>query len=298
VMLEWLRIVQTDPTSVSTQPRSLVTRTDSTGTYYACGVASDMKVVVRGYARADSTGLVDVQLGPRAVGRQDLLVARSPTRKRAVLRGTVTTSEQSPVYGGRVTVRESGSTVINSDGGFVLRDLPLGTQWVTVQAIGRAPFGQAVDLREGDTTWLSVTLSPLPVTLAPVRVTTQPSRLLAEFEERRRAGLGYSLGEADLASIPSMRAALTTLPAVRFARGAGLTDFVVLLPNPGISGRGYCIATLYIDGAISGYEQLHSYRPSDLVGIELYPRASSAPLQYQSVATGCGVLLIWTKYLK
>ncbi len=136
------------------------------------------------------------------------------------------------------------------------------------------------------------------MTLAPVRVITQPSRLLAEFEARRRSGLGYSRGEAELATMPSLRAALTTLPTVRFARGPGLTDFIVLLPNPGAGGRGYCVATLYVDGALSDYDQLHSYRPSDLVGVELYPRAASAPLQYQSVATGCGVVLIWTKYLK
>jgi hypothetical protein len=302
VMLQWLHIVQTDPTTVVTDPRSLITRTDSTGTYYGCGVARDTKVSVRAYARADSSGLVDVQLGPRGVGRQDLLVALAPpppaVRTQAVLRGTVTTSEQLPVYGGRVTVREGGSTVVNGDGGFVLRDVPPGTQWVTVQAIGRAPFGEAVDLRGGDTAWLPVTLAPLPVTLAPVRVTTQPAPLLAEFEERRRSGLGYYRNEAELATMSSVRAALTTLPTVRFARGAGLTDFIVLLPNPGIGARGYCVAGLYIDGAVSNYEQLHSYRPSDLVGIEVYPRAASAPLQYQSVATGCGVVLVWTKYLK
>ena len=131
-----------------------------------------------------------------------------------------------------------------------------------------------------------------------MRVITQPSRLLAEFEARRRSALGYSRGEAELATMPSLRAALTTLPTVRFARGPGLTDFIVLLPNPGAGGRGYCVATLYVDGALSDYDQLHSYRPSDLVGVEMYPRAASAPLQYQSVATGCGVVLIWTKYLK
>ncbi len=38
--------------------------------------------------------------------------------------------------------------------------------------------------------------------------------------------------------------------------------------------------------------------PKDLAGVEMYPRASSAPIQYQQVATGCGVVLVWTKYLK
>jgi len=49
---------------------------------------------------------------------------------------------------------------------------------------------------------------------------------------------------------------------------------------------------------VADWEQVHTCKPKDLVGVEMYPRASSAPLQYQQVATGCGVVLIWTKYLK
>jgi hypothetical protein len=98
--------------------------------------------------------------------------------------------------------------------------------------------------------------------------------------------------------MPSIRSVFTTLPTVRLVRGSGNTDFIALLPNPGAGGRGYCVAALYIDGFLSDWDQLHAYRPKDLVGVEMYPRASSAPAQYQQVATGCGVVLIWTNYLK
>ncbi|MGH8622343.1 MAG: hypothetical protein ACRET3_09410, partial [Burkholderiales bacterium] len=139
---------------------------------------------------------------------------------------------------------------------------------------------------------------PLPVTLSPIRVVGQPSRLLQEFEERRRTGLGYSRGEAELATAGTLRGALSAMPTVRFGPGVGQKDFVVLLPNPSVTGRGYCVATLYIDGFLSDYDQLQNYRPADLVGVEMYPRLTLAPIQFQSLSTGCGVLLIWTKYVK
>jgi len=300
VLLRWLRIVQTDPVNVYTQSRDLTARTDSTGTYYACGVATDMKIGLRAYAQRDSSGLVDLQLGRRGIGRQDLTVALAPDRQLGVVRGQAITSEQTAVWGGRVSVREGAATMIEDNGTFIIRGVAPGTQWVNVQAIGRAPSGQAVDVRPGDTTWLNVTLGPLAVTLAPVKVTGQASRLLSDFEERRRAGsgLGYSLGEAEMAGMASMRSVLSAMPSIQLVRGQGNTDIMALLPNPGIGGRGWCVATLYIDGFLSDWDQVHIYKPKDLVGVELYPRASSAPIQYQQVATGCGVVLIWTKYLK
>ncbi len=300
VLLQWLRIIQSDVVTVHTQPRDLTVHTDSTGTYYACGVARDMKIALRAYAQRDSSGLLDVQLGPRGVGRQDFSIALAPARQTAVLRGQATTPEHISIYGGRVSVREGASTVIDADGGFIIRNIPPGTQWVNVQAIGRTPSAQAVDLRPGDTTWLDVELFALPVTLAPMRVLGQPSRMLADFEDRRRAGsgLGYFRGEAEIAGMASIRSVLSSMPSVYLVRGQGNTDFVALLPSPSAGGNGWCVATLYIDGFLSDWDQVHVYKPKDLVGVEIYPRSASVPIQYQLVSTACGVVLIWTKYLK
>jgi len=300
VLLQWLRIVQTDPVHVVTQPRDVTVKTDSTGTYYACGVASDMKIALRAYAQHDSSGLIDLQVGPRSVGRQDLMVALAPARQTGVVRGQAVTFEQTAVWGGRVSVREGMSTRIDDNGTFIIRGVTPGTQWVNVQAIGRAPLGQAVDVRPGETTWVNVTLGPLPLTLAPVRVVGQASRMLSDFEERKRAGsgLGYFRGESEIAGMASMRSVLSSMPTIQLVRGRGNSDFMALLPNPGIGGRGWCLAALYIDGFQADWDQLQTYKPKDLVGVEMYPRAASAPIQYQEVATGCGVVLVWTKYLK
>src|SRR6267154_6552358 len=80
---------------------------------------------------------------------------------------------------------------------------------------------------------------------SPVRVTGQQSRLLADFEDRRRAGsgLGYYRTEEEIAGAGSVRSVLTTMPSVTIARGQGLTDFVALLPSPGAGGNGWCVAT-------------------------------------------------------
>jgi hypothetical protein len=300
VLLQWLRIVQTDPVHVVTQARAVTVKTDSTGTYYACGVASDMKIALRAYAQRDSSGLIDLQVGARGVGRQDLMVALAPARQTGVVRGQAVTFEQTAVWGGRVSVREGISTRIDDNGTFIIRGVTPGTQWVNVQAIGRAPLGQAVDVRPGETSWVNVTLGPLPLTLAPVRVVGQASRMLSDFEERKRAGsgLGYFRGEAEIAGMASMRSVLSSMPTIQLVRGQGNTDFMALLPNPGIGGRGWCLAALYVDGFQADWDQLQTYKPKDLVGVEMYPRAASAPIQYQQVATGCGVVLVWTKYLK
>ena len=297
VSVRWLGITQTDRTTVSIEERTLTTRTDSTGTYYACGVSRDVTITVRGYADRDSTGLIDVQLGRRGVGRQDLSIALAPSRRPAVLRGTAKTDEGVPLVGGRVSVDEGPSTVVGADGGYTLRGVPPGTQWVTVRAIGRTPIGRAVDFHEGDTTRLDVQLPPTTVTLAPLKVVAEPSQLLQGFVERRSRGFGYFRGEEELQSAGSLRAALSSLPAVRFQRGgAGLNSFVVVVPH---ASHGYCVPALYIDGFYyEDYDPLLSYGPDDLIGVELYPRATSAPIEFQRVASGCGALVIWTKYLK
>jgi hypothetical protein len=302
LIASWVRLVQTDPVNVRMDDRAARVRSDSLGAYYACGVTTDAMLGLRAYAGTDSTGLIDVRLGPRAVARQDLTVALATPRSTAgrplaTLRGSAVSDDGRPLVGGRVSVREAGATVINADGSFLLSRLPAGTQWVSVQAIARAPVGQAVDLRGGDTAALSVTLGAVPVTLAPVRVTAaQRSRSLAEFEERRRMGLGYTRTAAELAQIKTMRGVFSGVPSVTLGRSRANADFIILLPSPSAGGRAACVAALFIDGFRSTYDQLSAFLPSDLVGVEVYARPSLAPIQYQSVSSGCGVVLVWTNY--
>lgn len=304
LIVSWIRLVQVDNVNVRAETRDTRAGTDSVGGYYACGVAADVTLGVRGYAGTDSTGLIDVRLGARGLARQDLKISLAPSlpattpRPMAMLRGRVFSSDAKPLFGARAGVREAASTPLQPDGTFLLAGLPAGTQWVTVQAIGRQGTGQAVDLKAGVTASVSMTLEPLPVLLDPLRVTAPRSRQMAEFEERRRSGLGYVRAEAELARIKTMRGVFTGIPTVQLSRARANSDFIVLLPGPSASTRAYCVAALYIDGFRAGYDQLSGYLPSDLVGVEVYVRPTQAPIQYQGVSTGCGVVLVWTKYVE
>ena len=299
VIARWVRLTKVDNVNVQVNDRDVRVHTDSLGAYYACGVAADMTILLRGYAGKDSTGPIDLRLGARAVGRQDLTVALDRPAT-ATLRGSARTNDGKPLLGARVTVRDGGSASLNAAGTFVVPNLPAGTQWVSVQAIGRQAAEQAVDLKSGEATMVSITLEPVPVTLDPVRVTVAPRSIaLKEFEERRRLGLGYTRTAADLEGVRTMRAVFTGAPSVRVERArGGVGDFQILIDSPGLAGQGWCVASLFIDGFKARFEQLSGYQPTDLIGVEIYQRVSSAPLQYQSTASGCGVVLVWTKYME
>ena len=74
-----------------------------------------------------------------------------------------------------------------------------------------------------------------------------------------------------------------------------------------VLGQGNCPATIYLDGQrlnrmgvasndASGAPALDGLIPvTGVSGIEVYPRGSSAPPKYQSLAGTCAIVVIWTK---
>jgi hypothetical protein len=196
-----------------------------------------------------------------------------------VLRGNAQTNEQTPLFGGRVSVREGPSTNVEADGAYTLRGVAPGTQWVSVQAIGREPFGRAVDVRPGDTTWFDVALGPLAVTLKAVRVVAKLSRRFRSSRERRTRGTGYSRLRKSW-RVPGRCAAHLVLPDVRFASGMR-PRFVVMLPNPSVGGRGYYGHPFTSTGSF-GLRSATRTTPPPIRWGRMYPRATS-PLHSISV---------------
>jgi hypothetical protein len=72
-------------------------------------------------------------------------------------------------------------------------------------------------------------------------------------------------------------------------------------------GQGNCAATVYLDGQRlnslgtaagdpTGAPAIDELIPvTGVSAIEVYPRGSSAPPRYQSLAGTCAVVVIWTK---
>lgn len=286
-------VIQQNGVNVSSEDRSIVTRTDSIGGYYACGVSTDATIHMRAYGTSDSTGVIQVRPSGRAVARRDFAVGH--TARGATIRGTVTGEDGKPIAGARVAV-DSTTAVTKGDGVFLLPKLPAGTQWLTVRAISRAPFDQAVDLRDGDTLHLDLPLGATAVTLDTVRIVgTRLWSTLQGIEDRKKSGFGTIRSEAELRGRPDIVATLQGMPSLRVERRRGALALV--FPGRSMSGLGGCLASVYLDGMRVSAEQLLAYKPDELRAIEVYPRGSGAPLQF-ATTNGCGVVLVWTKYLQ
>ncbi|MGH7720795.1 MAG: carboxypeptidase-like regulatory domain-containing protein [Gemmatimonadaceae bacterium] len=190
------------------------------------------------------------------------------------------------------------------NGQFTLRDLPAGTQTLDVRLLGYSPARRTVALRSGDTTRVEVGLERV-VVLREVRVDANLGigRDRLEFEQRRRMGFGHFLGDSALQRMHSTKTMLYEIPGLR-VQSTGAFLFVPLVQRP----AGWCEPALYIDKFPAAFEELASYPPEELVGLEVYTRPSTAPPGYSlrpvAGASGrgvsgshedCGVILVWTR---
>ncbi len=175
--------------------------------------------------------------------------------------------------------------------------LPRGAYRIDVRALGYSASSIQLSVRE-DTVWVLFQLQRVPVRLDSVRVmaTTPVSPQLAEYEQRRRMGIGRFLPESLLARNGDQRLSIvlaTRIPGLL----AGTRGLVALDPS-GISGGGLgCGVNMYLDGFLIAdlSSTLDEIRPRDLAGIEVYSRAS-APPAYRPTGNYCRVILLWTKW--
>lgn len=293
VHASWRSLRAAGGTNVSVQPISVSARTDSIGMYTLCGVTADVTVRVRAYAGGDSTGAVELRPMTGPLVRRDFTVGRAVVR-RAVLRGVVARADGGgPIPDAQVTVEEARQRFADQTGAFRLDSLPAGTRWVVVRAVGYTPAGQAVDLRDDDTTFVRVTLEVAPVQLDTVRVVSRMSREIAEFEERRKSGFGFFLAEEQVKYRQNMRSVFIGVPQVRVI-GPSIGQFHIEFQLP--SGA-TCTPTIWIDGRQGALPELYAFVPEQIAGVEFYARATNVPLRFQNVMNPCGVVVIWTKTL-
>src|SRR5213594_2022362 len=114
VLASWVEPAQRGRTEVIWENHDERRFTDSVGAYFLCGVATQLTIQLRAYAHTDSSGAIDVHLGPRSLARRDFSISQGPDtldqRPAAVLRGVARTSGGVPLAGARVVVREISAT--------------------------------------------------------------------------------------------------------------------------------------------------------------------------------------------
>jgi hypothetical protein len=292
-------------------------RSDSAGNYYACGVSTDMQLLIEVSASQFAAGDAEVLLGATRVSRRDFLVSaelrvppmettvRSSSRTgapivqatrrargTATLRGVVRDAKGQPVAGALITL-PAADTSGRSDasGRFVIAHLPAGTQPARVLRLGNGPLSSQIDLRPGQTLEVVFDLPPATVlakvdVLADREVTVQRRA----FDERRRTGLGHYLDATQLRGQSDVTGPLRTIPSVMVQKQGFNTSVMIVRGGVG------CTPQLFLDNRRSSLDELRMYAPDDLYGVEVYPTAQTTPAEFITPGYNrCGVIVVWTK---
>ncbi len=224
-------------------------------------------------------------------------------RGRATVRGVVRTLDGRPLSNAVVRVIGSGSQVrTNTEGAFTIADAGAGTQTVEARAIGYQPNRIPLQLRDGQIAPLVLRMSVQRVQLDTVRVVAgkQIAPEVKAIERRWRTGVGTILD----AKAVRERSVLFVSDALRGINGVSVTQIgsygqAVMMRSPFNGAE--CLANIIVDGQLvtknsDAQVTLDDLaRREDVTAIEVYARTNLVPPEFSTLATGCGVVVMWTK---
>jgi hypothetical protein len=298
--------------------RSLETPVMANNAFRFCGVPvnTELTIVATG-ANAESPEPEIVRI-PQSMrfARTDVGLARLVAGN-AVFSGTVLVdSTTQPIPAAAVALPDLGlATQANELGAFRLAEIPPGQQHVVVRRIGFSPLDTVLSFGSGQRVERQVRLTRTTI-LDSVRVLANAMpRSMLTFEEHRRLGLGHFLTRAELAKTEGQTtgAVMRSLSGVRLVSGRSTQEWVVSARNRGTQrtvdiadrlagARRDCYAAVYLNNAVvyRGRPQeplfdINSVRPDQLEAVEYYAGAAETPLEYGTLDSTCGVLVLWTR---
>jgi hypothetical protein len=252
-----------------------------------------------------------------------LLIGGGERATAQVVSGRVSdASTRAPLEGVRLELLDARDEIVAvalSDGAghFQLRTRMSGSYSVSAARLGYATYrSDPLEVGAGDPVEVEVRLGVDAIPLSPF-VVLADSRLsggrIAAFERRRNDPVlgGHFLTADQIRARPTATPTqlLRALPAVDLLQimtqdnPTGILDRS-LIYLPGSSGSsmrpGMCLAQVYVDGVQVRQSQSGRFSIDDyldgvpIAGVELYSRASAAPLQYRGTGD-CGVVLYWTE---
>jgi hypothetical protein len=301
VELTWIDTRVSRALAISQKRWHARTRSDPNGGYGICGVPLSAAPRVRATSDSGESGLIDLSSAGLRVQRRDLMIGPSaePTSgHRGTITGRVTNVGGEPVADARVVMDEVSEVRTGPDGQFTIRDVPTGTRQLEILSIGMRPVAPVVDVVEQETTTIAAQLERVTL-LDKVRVTASPKgRRVAEgFEERRKTGAGFAIDSAKIATHGTLSSAFRELPGVQveYTSQSAAGRFSVTVPS---THGGRCVATLWVDGIRTTYDDLDAMRPSEIAAVEVYPQAMTVPMQFTvNNSYGlCGAVVVWTRW--
>lgn len=229
---------------------------------------------------------------------------------KARLLGVYDVESGAPISGAQVSVLQTGvGATTNSSGLVSLSFLPDGGALVRIRKVGYAPVTRFLAVSPGDTTPVTEVLSPSTVTLPAVTTRDSSPKYISPalrgFEQRRHAGFGHFITEAELRKSDEMAfenvaarmpGLVVSCKYVRAAHGRGEVDAGTACFATSV--RSGCQLAVYLDGIPqSGVMErdLAKMKTRDFGAVEFYEGASETPPEFNATGSACGVLLLWTR---
>lgn len=230
----------------------------------------------------------------------------------AMLTGTVLRDSAShPLAAAEVVLPDLNRRVTaNWAGEFKIGQLPAGRHAIVIRHVGFTPLTDTIEVADGAKIDREFILVETPTKLEEVQVKAPERKYISpglqEFEERKKAGVGHFIDEAEMRKNNERR-----LIDVIFAQVPGISTITsrdngrqYLSSGRSWRGSGQCPVTLYLDG-LRIYDaskddprqmpDLSRYNTRDYAAVEFYAGGASIPLKYNATSSGCGVLLLWTR---
>jgi hypothetical protein len=284
------------PGAVGPAARAADAKTDSTGTYYACGAPPNNSVYVLGYSSALKSGAVTVEGDTLPLRRVNLVLGEYG--KTSTIHGVVRGANNDPIAGATIDIDGINAEArTNANGRFTVPDVPTGSRTMAVRTIGYAPLFQPITVLASQADDIQVTMVAKALPGVSVTGRQNVSHLQLDFEQRRREGFGTFKDSTEIMRSTSMRSVFQGIPSLVIT-GVDVTSFSLFTPIQSMGGTNPaagCPANVYIDGQISDTGVLISLPKDQIAAIEVYIRQEFAPAQYLLLSNNCGVVLVWTK---
>jgi len=248
-------------------------------------------------------------VGPSAMGQRGGLPAEAPrgvpNRVLGTIDGIVSDTGLVPLQGAFVTVFGSNLRVgTGPNVRFRINKIPAGQYLLMVKRFGYRPASAVIQVPETDTLRLSYTLEPVPPEALQAVVVTEksPSMKMAQFEQRRRLGVGEFMTADEIKQRNSVFATelmrkFKTVNVSADHSGPIAQYYAISNREGGNPQLGACPMQVYLDQVPlpSPFNIDLLPPPRDIAGIEVYAGSSTIPLQFSGFDRGCGVILVWTK---
>lgn len=249
---------------------------------------------MREHSFATSVRLAVVALGAIALIS---LPARAQVRTGAIV-GIVRDDAGTAIPDVEVTaIKQSNSVRTDSAGKFLLASIPSGPVDLSFRRLSFEPVTLMFMLPADDTTEVEVKLTVVAQKLSAVIVQGHPGKLrvLTEFENRRKAGIGHFVTRIQI----EQRHPVLLSDMLRIMPGMILTSAETGRTTLRFSrtARNNCPPMYFVDGIqVTGFA-IDDMPPGDVEGVELYAGTAGLPPEFNRMrgTSNCGSVLIWTR---